>query len=47
MTVSVTVRQGHRLLQVGMFLFLAALLVGLAVPSFAVPRLGLSSHLLD
>ena len=46
MTSSVTVRQGHRFLQIGMFLFLAALLVGLAVPSFAVPRLGLSSHLL-
>ena len=46
MTVSITARQGHRLLQIGMFLFLAALLVGLAVPRFAVPRLGLSSHLL-
>jgi hydroxylaminobenzene mutase len=46
MTTSVTARQGHRLLQIGMFLFLAALLVGLAVPRFAVPRLGLSSHLL-
>lgn len=46
MTTSVTVRQGHRLLQTGMFLFLAALLVGLAVPRFAVPRLGLSLHLL-
>jgi hydroxylaminobenzene mutase len=43
---SLTVRQGHRLLQIGMFLFLAALLVGLAVPRFAVPRLGLSAHLL-
>lgn len=39
-------RQGHRLLQVGMLLFLFALLVGLVVPSFAVPRLGLSTHLL-
>ncbi len=38
-------RQGQRLLQVGMFLFLGALLVGLAIPSFAVPRLGLSAHL--
>jgi hydroxylaminobenzene mutase len=46
MTTSVTSKQGHRLLQIGMFLFLAALLVGLAVPRFAVPRLGLSSHLL-
>jgi hydroxylaminobenzene mutase len=29
-----------------MFLFLLALLVGLFVPKFAVPRLGLSTHLL-
>jgi len=41
-----SLRQGHRLLQVGMLLFLFALLVGLAVPHFAVPRLGLSTHLL-
>jgi hydroxylaminobenzene mutase len=40
------VRHGHRLIQVGMFLFLLALLVGLFVPKFAVPRLGLSTHLL-
>ena len=39
-------RQGHRLLQAGMLLFLLALLVGIAVPAFAVPRLGLSTHLL-
>lgn len=39
-------RQGHRLLQLGALLFLAALLVGLIVPKFAVPRLGLSAHLL-
>ena len=37
---------GQRLLRVGIVLFLAALLVGLAVPRFAVPRLGLSTHLL-
>jgi (hydroxyamino)benzene mutase len=41
-----SVRQGHRLLQIGMFLFLGALFVGLAVPTFAVARLGLSAHLL-
>lgn len=41
-----SVRQGHRLIQVGMLLFLLALLVGLAVPAFKVPRLGLSTHLL-
>ena len=39
-------RQGRRLIQLGMFLFLLSLLVGLAVPTFAVPRLGLSTHLL-
>ena len=39
-------RDGHRLLQVGILLFLLALLVGLAVPRFAVPRLALSTHLL-
>ena len=38
-------RQSHRLLQVGMVVFLLALFTGLAVPSFAVPRLGLSTHL--
>jgi len=41
-----SLRQGHRLLQLGILLFLFALLVGLAVPRFAVPRLGLSTHLL-
>jgi hydroxylaminobenzene mutase len=39
-------RQGHRLLQSGILLFLLALLAGLVVPRFAVPRLGLSTHLL-
>ena len=39
-------QDGQRLLRVGMMLFLFALLVGLAVPRFAVPRLGLSTHLL-
>jgi hydroxylaminobenzene mutase len=39
-------RRGHRLLQLGILLFLFALLVGLAVPRFAVPRLALSVHLL-
>lgn len=38
--------EGQRLLRVGILLFLLALLVGLAVPGFAVPRLGLSTHLL-
>jgi hydroxylaminobenzene mutase len=40
------VRHGHRLVQLGMFLFLLAMLVGMFVPRFAVPRLGLSTHLL-
>jgi hydroxylaminobenzene mutase len=39
-------RDGHRLLQAGGLLFLLGLLVGLGVPRFAVPRLGLSTHLL-
>jgi hydroxylaminobenzene mutase len=33
-------------MQVGAALFLAALLVGLALPRFALPRLALSTHLL-
>jgi len=41
-----SLRHGHRLLQLGSLLFLFALLVGLVVPKFAVPRLGLSAHLL-
>jgi hydroxylaminobenzene mutase len=41
-----SVRQAHRLLQLGILLFLVALIVGLFVPAFAVPRLGLSTHLL-
>jgi hydroxylaminobenzene mutase len=39
-------RQARLLLRFGLALFLAALLVGVAVPRFAVPRLGLSVHLL-
>ncbi|HET9315841.1 MAG TPA: hydrogenase [Vicinamibacteria bacterium] len=39
-------RQGHRFIQVGMSLFLGALVVGVAVPFFRVPRLGLATHLL-
>ena len=38
--------QAHRLIQLGVLVFLIALLVGLAVPLLAVPRLGLSAHLL-
>lgn len=39
-------RDGHRLIQVGSVLFLVALFVGMAVPTFAVPRLGLATHIL-
>lgn len=38
-------RQGHRLLQAGVAIFLAALFIGLALPYMAVPRLALSAHL--
>lgn len=37
--------QSRRLLQVGIGLFLVAVLLGLAVPHLAVPRLALSAHL--
>jgi len=39
-------RHAQRLVQVGVLLFLCALFVGLAVSRFAVPRVGLSVHLL-
>jgi (hydroxyamino)benzene mutase len=45
-TSTLSSRQEHRLFQLGLLLFLLALLIGLAVPLFAVPRLGLSTHLL-
>lgn len=38
--------QGHRLLLAGTLLFLLALIAGLLVHKFTVPRLGLSVHLL-
>jgi hydroxylaminobenzene mutase len=38
-------RQGQRLLQVGITVFLLSLLIGLAIPAFTVPRVGLSAHL--
>jgi hydroxylaminobenzene mutase len=40
-------RQGHRLLQVGITLFLFSSLEGFAIPYFTVPRLGLSVHTLS
>ncbi|MEZ5289558.1 MAG: hypothetical protein R2745_00605 [Vicinamibacterales bacterium] len=45
MTSTDHVRRGHRLLQLGVLLFLLGLLVGLAVPSLANPRMGLASHM--
>lgn len=36
---------GHRLLQLGVLLFLIGLLTGFAVPMLANPRMGLASHL--
>lgn len=38
-------RHAHRLLQLGILLFLLGLLVGFAVPALANPRMGLASHL--
>lgn len=41
---SETIRS-HRLLQLGILLFLLGLLVGFVVPALANPRMGLASHL--
>jgi len=38
--------QSHRLLQIGIGLLLIAVLLGLAVPHFAAPRVALSAHLI-
>jgi hydroxylaminobenzene mutase len=38
-------KAGHRLIQLGIFLFLIGLLTGFFVPQLANPRVGLSSHL--
>lgn len=46
MTPPASSTHGHRLLQIGMSLFLGALFIGVALPRFAVPRLALSAHLL-
>jgi (hydroxyamino)benzene mutase len=40
-------QQGHRLLQIGIALFLFSSLEGFAVPYFRAPRLGLSVHTLS
>ena len=40
-------RQGHRLIQSGVALFLFSSLEGVAIPYFAAPRLGLSVHTLS
>jgi hydroxylaminobenzene mutase len=39
--------QGHRLLQIGVALFLFSAFEGFAIPYFAAPRLGLSIHTLS
>jgi hydroxylaminobenzene mutase len=44
--VDLQARQASRLVRLGVLLFLLALLTGLFVPNFRVPRLGLSAHLL-
>ena len=40
-------RQSHRLLQIGVALFLFASLEGFVIPVLPVPRLGLSVHTLS
>jgi hydroxylaminobenzene mutase len=45
-TSSVRSHEAQRLLQTGIGLFLFAVLLGLAVPHFTVPRLALSAHLI-
>jgi (hydroxyamino)benzene mutase len=40
-------RQGHRLLQIGVALFVFSALEGFVIPSLPVPRLGLSVHTLS
>ena len=40
-------RQGHRLLQIGVALFVFSSFEGFAIPYFAAPRLGLSAHTLS
>lgn len=39
-------RHAHRLILVGLSLFLLSLFIGLAIPRFSVPRLALSAHLI-
>jgi (hydroxyamino)benzene mutase len=40
-------RQGHRMLQIGVALFMFSALEGFAIPSLPAPRLGLSVHTLS
>jgi hydroxylaminobenzene mutase len=40
-------RQGHRLLQIGVALFVFSSFEGFAIPYLAAPRLGLSAHTLS
>ncbi len=41
-----SLREGRRMLQIGLLLLLFGLLVGFAIPAFVVPRLGLTAHVL-
>ena len=44
-TIQSTDRAAHRLIQLGIILFLAGLLTGFVIPLLENPRVGLSSHL--
>jgi hydroxylaminobenzene mutase len=44
---TVTAREGHRLLQIGIALLLFTSIEGFAVPSLRAPHLGLSAHTLS
>src|SRR5581483_4328685 len=46
-TSNLLARQGHRMLQIGVALFVFAALEGFVIPSLPVPRLGLSVHTLS
>ena len=46
MIAAASARLAHRLIQIGMTLFLLGLVIGIAVPAFTAPRLALSTHLL-
>jgi len=47
MNTSNIVTQGHRMLQIGVSLFVLSGLEGFVIPALPVPRLGLSVHTLS